>query len=95
MREILKTLHSYVPGHNTDSPIRIISAGDLLTCSRETGAQGNVRDSKTPSGKHTGLMPVIADFHLLGNYYEVILLFTPLVDIFSIFLKTEIKSFES
>ena len=71
MREILKTLHEYVPGHDTDNPIRIISAGDLLTCEREIGAQENVRDSKTPSGRRAGLMPVIADFHLLGNFYEV------------------------
>ena len=71
MRDILKRVHEYVPGHQTENPIRIISSGDLLTCAREIGAQENVRDCHTPSDRRAGLMPVIADFHLLGNHYEV------------------------
>lgn len=70
IREIMRELHTRVPGHGTPLQCRVTSAGDLLTCSRESAAQENVRESSTLDG----LMPVIADFHLLANFYEVCVL---------------------
>ncbi|XP_071796288.1 uncharacterized protein [Asterias amurensis] len=72
---ILKTMqymHQYVPGHATDKLTRVISAGDLLSCERESSCQEQQQNSDSPSSRFEGLMPVIADFHTYANFLEVI-----------------------
>ena len=64
-------MHEYVPGHSSEQPTTIISAGDLLTCERESNCIEEQRNSSTPSQRLEGLMPVIADFHALANFYQV------------------------
>ena len=71
MSAITAHQHIYVPGHDTEKPVRILSAGDQLTCERQSKALEDVRDSITPSKRHDGLIPVTGDFHLLANYYQV------------------------
>ena len=71
MPDIVEHQHSYVPGHASDRPIRTVVAGDLLTCERTSGAMEDVRNDDTKSGCREGMIPVIADFHLLGNFYQV------------------------
>lgn len=71
MPDIVAHQHSYVPGNATDTPIRTIVAGDLLTCERTSAAMEDVRNSKTKSGRREGMIPIISDFHLLGNFYQV------------------------
>ncbi len=74
MKNITAYQHGYVPGHGTDKPVRILSAGDQLTCERQSKALEDVRDSATAglNLRQDGLMPVTGDFHLLGNFYQVI-----------------------
>ena len=72
--KIMHHMHSYVPGHATDSPTKILSSGDLLTCERETNCIEQQRNASTPSERLEGLMPVIADFHTIANFYQVIFL---------------------
>lgn len=71
MRAVTVHTHTYVPGHETNRPVRILSAGDQLTCERQSKALEDVRDAPTPSERQEGLMPVTGDFHLLANYYQV------------------------
>ena len=66
-------MNQYVPYGNTDRPVHIISAGDQLTCEREANAQEH-RRSYPPSERWAGMIPEIADFHALGNFYEVCLI---------------------
>ena len=68
---IMHHMHQYVPGHDTDNPTTIVSAGDLLTCERESNCIEEQRNSSTPSRRLEGLMPAIADFHALANYFQV------------------------
>eukprot|EP00057_Strongylocentrotus_purpuratus_P018700 XP_011673174.1 PREDICTED: uncharacterized protein LOC105442605 [Strongylocentrotus purpuratus] len=70
--KIMHHMHQYVPGHSSEQPTTIISAGDLLTCERESNCIEEQRNSSTPSQRLEGLMPVIADFHALANFYQVI-----------------------
>ncbi|XP_033638557.1 uncharacterized protein LOC117299208 [Asterias rubens] len=69
---IMHHLHKYVPGHGTEQVTPVISAGDLLTCERESTFRGEQRNSTTHSEKLKGIVPVIADFHALANFYQVI-----------------------
>ena len=69
--KIMHHLHQYVPGHGSDKVIPIISAGDLLTCERESSCKAEQQNSTTPSTHLEGLVPVIGDFHALGNFYQV------------------------
>ena len=69
--KIMHHMHQYSPGHSTDRLTTILSAGDLLTCERESKCVEEQRNSSTPSQRLEGLMPVIADFHALANYYQV------------------------
>lgn len=68
---IMHHLHKYVPGHGSDQVTPIISAGDLLTCERESSCKREQCNSTTPTKQLQGLVPVIADFHALGNFYQV------------------------
>ena len=68
---IMHHLHKYTPGHGTDKVTPIISAGDLLTCERESSCKAEQSNSTTPSKRLEGLVPVIADFHALANFYQV------------------------
>ena len=68
---IMHHLHKYVPGHGTEKVTPVISAGDLLTCERESSFRGEQRNSTTHSEKLKGIVPVIADFHALANFYQV------------------------
>ena len=71
---ILKTMHymhKYVPGHGTDNVTQVISAGDLLSCERESSCRSEQQNSSSPSSRFEGLMPVIADFHAHANFLEV------------------------
>ncbi|XP_072181183.1 uncharacterized protein [Diadema setosum] len=70
--KILHHMHAYVPGDASSHPTRILSAGDLLTCERESNCIEQQRNSTTPSRRMEGLVPVIADFHALANFYKVI-----------------------
>ena len=67
----MKHIHTYVPGHQTNSPIPIISGGDLLTCEREAKSLEDKRDSTTANERLDGLLPTIEDFHTLANFYQV------------------------
>ena len=69
--KIMHHMHAYVPGHSSEHPTTIISAGDLLTCERESNCIEQQRNSSTPSQRLEGLMPVIADFHAIANFYQV------------------------
>ena len=69
--KIMHHMHSYTPGHKSQHPTMLLSAGDLLTCERESNCIEEQRNSSTPSQRLEGLMPVIADFHALANYYQV------------------------
>ncbi|XP_071476351.1 uncharacterized protein [Diadema antillarum] len=69
---IMHHMHKYVPGHGTENPTATLSSGDLLTCERESNCREEQRNSSTPSNRLEGLMPVIADFHALANYYQVV-----------------------
>ena len=72
MPHIVAHEHSYVPGHTSDDgPVRTVVAGDLLTCERTSSAMEEVQNAHTRSGCRDGMIPVIADFHLLGNFYQV------------------------
>ena len=73
--KIMHHFHQYVPGHDTDTVVPIISAGDLLTCERESACKAEQQNSKTASKRLEGLVPVIADFHALANFYQVSLVF--------------------
>ena len=68
--KIMDHMNKYVPNGTTQSPIPIISAGDQLTCERELNAQESRRDCE-PADRWAGMIPEIADFHALGNFYEV------------------------
>ena len=68
---IMHHLHKYVPGHKSDQVTPIISSGDLLTCERESSCRRDQINSTTSSDRLEGLVPVIADFHVLGNFYQV------------------------
>ena len=70
--KIMHHMHSYVPGHSTETPTKLLSAGDLLTCERETNCIEQQRNASTPCERLEGLMPVIADFHTIANFYQVI-----------------------
>nr|XP_054763564.1 uncharacterized protein LOC129270188 [Lytechinus pictus] len=70
--KIVRHMHQYCPGDDTDHPSTILSAGDLLTCERMSSCIEQQRNSTSPSGRLEGLMPVIADFHALANFYQVI-----------------------
>jgi len=70
--EISQYQHKLVPGNNTDTVIRMLSVGDLLTVERQQNAQEDMRDSATPSSRLEGLIPALADFHSYGNFMEVI-----------------------
>ncbi|XP_072166071.1 uncharacterized protein [Diadema setosum] len=70
--KIVKHMHQYTPGHGTDHPTRILVTGDLLTCERISSCIEEQRNSTSASQRFEGLMPVIADFHALANYYQVI-----------------------
>lgn len=63
-------MYQYVPHGTTSNPVKVISAGDQLTCEREASAQENNRGCP-PQERWAGLLPQIADFHALGNFYEV------------------------
>ena len=69
--KILNHMHQYVPGHDTDKPSTVISAGDLLSCEREVNCIEEQRNSTTPTKRLEGLMPAIADFHTVANFYQV------------------------
>nr|XP_054758519.1 uncharacterized protein LOC129264636 [Lytechinus pictus] len=69
---IMHHLHGYVPGHGTSNPHKVISAGDLLTCERESSCIEEQRNSSTASQRLEGLVPVISDFHTLANFYQVV-----------------------
>ena len=69
--KIMHHLHKYVPGHDSDAPTPVISAGDLLTCERESACKREQGNSDTKSECLHGLVPVIGDFHALGNFYQV------------------------
>ena len=71
MPDIVEHQHTYVPGHANDKPVRTVVAGDLMTCERTSAAMEDVRNAQTKSGRREGMIPVIADFHLLGNFYQV------------------------
>ena len=69
--KIMEHLHTYVPGHGTDQPLMTMCGGDLLTVERESNAQEDKHDSKTPSRKLLGLMPALEDWHTMANFYMV------------------------
>ena len=69
--KIMHHMHQYVPGHGTDRLCEIISAGDLLTCERESSCQEEQQNSTSPSAQLEGPMPVIADFHAHATFLEV------------------------
>ena len=69
--DIMKQLHKFVPGHNTDTLVRTFTVGDLLTVERQQNAQEDLRDSPTASERLKGLIPALADFHTYGNFLEV------------------------
>lgn len=73
MKNITIYQHQYVPGHRTETPVRILSAGDQLTVERQSKALEDVRDTASVdlTLRQDGLMPVTGDFHLLGNFYQV------------------------
>ena len=63
-------LHKYVPGHDAEDMVPIISGGDLLTAERES----NVQEDRRSAGKEErwgGLIPNIEDFHTVANAYKV------------------------
>ena len=43
MKDISIHQHGYVPGRNTERPIRILSVGDQLTCERQSKAIEDAR----------------------------------------------------
>ena len=63
-------MNNYVPHGTTEKPVPIISAGDQLTCEREDNAQEGRRGCP-PAERWSGMLPEIADFHALANFYEV------------------------
>ena len=69
IEKIMDHMYQYAPHHN-EEPIPIFSIGDQLTCERESNIQESRRGSK-PRLRWAGLLPEIADFHALGNFYEV------------------------
>lgn len=69
--KVMQYMHKYVPGHDTDNLTQVISAGDLLSCERESNCQEEQQNSTSPSSRFEGLMPAIADFHAHANFLEV------------------------
>ncbi|XP_072027736.1 LOW QUALITY PROTEIN: uncharacterized protein [Amphiura filiformis] len=67
--KILDHLQGYDPLGNTNDPVKIFSTGDQLTAERESNSQEGRRDSQ-PKERWAGLLPQIADFHAIGNFYE-------------------------
>ena len=83
MQEIVKILHTYVPGHNNDEdqdprlkPVTTLSGGDYLTFERHKKAQELQADGRTPSDRLEGLMPKMEDFHAQAKWQAVIRLFS-------------------
>ncbi len=68
--KIMEHMNKYVPNGSSNQPVPIISAGDQLTCEREINAQEYRRDCD-PAERWAGMLPEIADFHALANFYEV------------------------
>ena len=71
MPDIVEHQHSYVPGSEKDKPLRVIAAGDLMTCERTSSTMEDIQNAETKAGWREGMIPVIADFHLLANFYQV------------------------
>ena len=69
--EIMKLQHQLVPGHGSDTLVRLFSVGDLLTVERQQNAQENLQDSPSRTSRLEGLIPALADFHTYGNFMEV------------------------
>lgn len=69
--KLMHHMHQYIPGHDSEAVTPVISAGDLLTCERESACKNEQRNSMTTSKRLEGLVPVIADFHALANFYQV------------------------
>ena len=61
----------FVPGHDSDHLVRVLSVGDLLTVERQQNVQDDLIDSASPSARLEGLIPGLADFHSYGNFMEV------------------------
>ena len=70
--DIMEYLHQYVPGHNKEGPVKILSGGDLLTAEREFNAQQDLRDFDKFSDRLHGLVPNIEDMHTYANFMCVL-----------------------
>ena len=64
-------MHKFVTGNDTDSLMKIVCAGDLLTCERELNGIEHQKDASTPTKRFEGLVPTIVEFHTFGNFLEV------------------------
>ena len=62
--DIVDYLHQYVPGHNKEGLVKILSVGDLLT---DFNAQQDLRDLDKFSDRLHGLVPNIEDMHTYTN----------------------------
>lgn len=70
---IMHHMHQYVPGHEDETdPVDIISAGDLLTCERESACIEEQQNSKCANKRLEGIIPATADFHTYANFLQVI-----------------------
>ena len=72
MLDIIKYLYKYVPWNKKlGIPVPVLVGGDLLTVERMLHAIEDVRNSVTNKSRLEGVIPVLEDFHTLGNYLEV------------------------
>ena len=62
--DIVDYLHQYVPWHNKEGLVKILSVGDLLT---DFNAQQDLRDLDKFSDRLHGLVPNIEDMHTYTN----------------------------
>ena len=70
MAKIMDHMNQYVPRSTSNHPVTTMLGGDLLTVQRAIGVQEDRRDSSSQA-RWGGMVPVIEDWHALGNFYQV------------------------